>query len=148
MGDLRTSGVETQAEDTLNVHPLEWVSLAFTVLACMTSGILFTMKVRDLTRVKRSKQNGPMLFMTTDNARRQGFTMAASAGMLMASVSSVNNPVPLTPQVMNLIVCIIFVAMAIAMESVFIYRRREKLALLIAIHEGKPGGKRATDPPA
>jgi hypothetical protein len=132
----------------LNPHPLEWIALGGSVLACMASAYLFTLKILDLMRVKREKQNGPMLFMTSDNVRRQGFTMAVSAGMLMAAVSSVNNPIDLTSQAMTLLLCLSFVALAIALESVFIYRRREKLARLIALYEGRIGGKRATDPEA
>lgn len=127
---------------------MEWACLTASLVAFVASAVLFSLKVMDLLKVKRSKQNGPMLFTTMDNLRRQGFTMAAAAAILMTSVSSLNNPLPLSSQTLTLLTCLLFVSIAIAADSAFIYRRREKLALLIAIYEGKPGGLRATDPPA
>lgn len=131
----------------MNPHNLEVALLIVSTLAFGSSSAMFSLKVRDVLRVRRAKQNGPMLFVTTDNTRRQGFTMAVSAWMLMTAVASVNSQEPVTALVRTLLTCLIFVSLAITAEAGFIYRRRERLAELLALYEGVPGGRRASDPP-
>lgn len=132
-------------------HPLEISSLVLSSFALFGSAFLFTLKLSDLIRVKRSQQNGPLTFMAWDNVRRQSFTMAVCAGMLALSVSGFNYDGPLVPQTKNLLTGMCGFALLIVVDAVFIYRRREKMALLIAIYEGMPngvpGGRRASDPP-
>jgi hypothetical protein len=46
--------------------------LAASILSLLATGSLFTLKLADLVRVKRSGVNGPMLYMKKDNIRHQG----------------------------------------------------------------------------
>lgn len=135
----------------MSPHLLEVTALVLSIGALCASGFLFTLKLSDLTRVKQSKQNGPLLFMARDNVRRQGFTMAVCGGMVMLSISGLNNDGPIVAQTKNLLMGMCVFALLMVAESVFIYRRREKMALLIALYEnrpeGVPGGRRASDPP-
>ena len=135
----------------MNAHPLEIAALILSILAALSSGYLFTLKLSDLVGVKRTKQNGPLLFMARDNLRRQAFTMAVCVGMVMLAVSGFNNNSVVTSQVRNLLMGMCGFAVLIIAESVFIYRRREKMALLIMLYESRPeglaGGRRASDPP-
>lgn len=129
-------------------HTLEVAFLIVATLAFGASCVIFCLKAGDLRKVRRAKHNGPIQFVTIDNLRRQGFTMAVSAWLLMAAVSSVHNTVdPITAQARNLLTTGLIVAMAITAEAGFIYRRRERLAELLATYEGRPGGRRASDPP-
>lgn len=135
----------------MSAHPLEVTSLVCASLAVLASGYLFTLKLSDFLKVKRERRNGPMLFITRDNIRRQGFTMAVCAGMVALSISGVYSDAVVTSEVRNLLTGMCVFSTLIVAESVFIYRRREKLALLIAIYEampeGIPGGRRKSDPP-
>lgn len=129
-------------------HPLEWTFLGLAAVAMLVSAYLFALKVGDMLAVKRSGKNGPMLFAAVDNLRRQGFTLAVCGGMLMLAVSSVNSTLELNPQTMNLLTGGVFFASAVILEAVFIYRRREKMALLVALYDGGVPRRRATDHPA
>lgn len=132
-------------------HPLEFASLILSILALLGSAFLFTLKLSDLSEAKRSKQNGPVLFMVRDNLRRQAFTMAVCAGMVALSISGYNSDAPVIAQTKNLLTGMCVFSLLLVAESVFTFRRREKLALLIALYEGMPeripGGRRASDPP-
>jgi hypothetical protein len=129
-------------------HPLEIVFLVSAVVSLSATTYLFTLKLSDLLRVKREKINGPILFMVRDNLRRQAFYMAFCAGMVALAVSAVNNRTVPQAQTLNLICGMVAFAILIASDALFTYRRREKLALLVALYEGMRGGRRATDPPA
>lgn len=114
---------------------LELGFLAASILSLLATGSLFTLKLADLVRVKRSGVNGPMLYMKKDNIRHQAFQLAISSGMLMVAVSSVNNPGVVTPQTKNLIVLATCISAVFVVDSVFTYRRRENLAKMIAQYE-------------
>lgn len=131
-------------------HALEWVFLVTSLLALCAAMALFMLKIGDFLRVRKAKQNGPLLFMVTDNLRRQGVTLAVCGGLLMLAVSGINNQTPMTSQALNLVTGSVLFSVALTVEAVFIYRRREKMALLVAIYEqaSVPGGRRCTDPPA
>lgn len=132
----------------MTAHPLEILFLVLSGLALLASCILLSLKVGDLFKVKRSGQNGAVLFAVGDNLRRQVFTVAVCGVLCGLAISSVNSPLELNAQTRNLMSGGVFVSLAVLAEAVFIYRRREKMALLIAVYEGWPGGRRCTDPPA
>lgn len=129
-------------------HPLEIVFLIVALIALAESFYLFTLKLSDLLKVKRERQNGPMLFMTMDNLRRQGFSLTVCGGMVILAVSGINSPSEITAQTKTLLTAGVLFALAMIIEGAFIYRRRKKLAVLVALYEGMAqagGGRRITD---
>lgn len=133
---------------SVTAHPLEVAFLVLAGLALVESGGLFWLKLQDILSVRRSGQNGPILFAVSDNLRRQVSTVAVCGVLLGLAISGCNNPLELNAQTRNLLWGGVFVAAVVMLEGVFIYRRRNRMALLIATYEGKPGGRRCTDPPA
>jgi hypothetical protein len=133
----------------VNTQPLEWAFLGSAVLSLFLTGYLFTLKLSDLAQVKRRGVNGAILFMKKDNLRATAFFLACSAGMLGLAISSVTNTDALNAQTKNLLVGMIAFALLIAGDSFFTYRRRTRMAVLVAAYEdqGRPGGRRASDPP-
>lgn len=133
----------------ITVHPLELLFLVAASVSLVATGYLFTLKLSDLLRVKQNRVNGPVLFMVRDNLRRQAFYMSFCGVMVGLGISGVNNTSAPTSQTLNLLIGMIAFAMLIAGDAFFTYRRREKLAQLVAHYEGQgvPGGKRRTDPP-
>lgn len=132
----------------MTAHTMEVACLGASLVALLSSAWLFTLKLADLIRVWRSRVNGPTLFMVRDNLRQQAFTMAVCAGMVMLSLSGYNGPEPVSEQALNLLAGLFLLACVVVIDAVFTYRRREKLALLVSIYEGRPGGRRASDPPS
>lgn len=137
----------------MGTHPLEVLFACVASVATLTTGFLFTVKLADLIRVKRQGVNGPIVFMTWDNIRHQCFMFGMASGMCGLAISSLNNPVPPSPQALNFITGAVVFAVAITADSSFRYRRRRRLAELVAEYERQesieplPGGKRKYDPP-
>lgn len=114
---------------------MEVVFLVASSLSLVATGALFTLKLADLVKVKRSGVNGPVLYMKKDNIRHQAFQMAVSAGMLMTAISGVNNPSVVSAQTKNLLCLGTGVAIVFVVDSIFTYRRRVELARLIDQYE-------------
>lgn len=134
---------------------MEWTFLVSASITTSMSVWLFVLKANDLFRVKREGTNGPLLFMVWDNLIRHGFTLGVCVGMLVLAISGINNRDPVVGHLRTFIICASLFACALGVQGLFIYRRREKLALLVAAYEAKmavadvmPGGQRKTDPPA
>ena len=131
----------------MEAHPLETVFLIFAVVSMVAHGILFSLKFGDLMAARRSGVNGPVMFMKWDNIRHQGFGMAISLGMVMLAVSGLNNPDALSSQTKNLVTGMVIFSCFRITDAFFTYRRRWKLALLVAQYEVVHGGRREYDPP-
>lgn len=129
-------------------HPMEVLFLVVAFAAAVESLVLFLLKVSDLLKARSSRQNGPILFAVSDNLRRQGFTLLVSGVLVGLSWSSYHNHAELSPQARSLMTGLILMALAIIVEGGFIYRRRGRMKVLIATYEGRPGGRRITDPPS
>lgn len=114
---------------------LEGTLLVLSALSAIANGVLFTLKLADLVKVKREGVNGPITFMKMDNIRHQAFIMAAAFGMTMLAVSAWNNKAPLLPQTKNLIVGITVIAGMSVCDAIFTYRRRGRLAELVAQYD-------------
>lgn len=137
----------------MGTHPLEVALFIAAGLAVLTTGFMFTVKLSDLVQIKRTGTNGPILFMKWDNIRHQGFMLAVSSGLLALSIAALNNHVPPSGQALNFISGGIAFATLLVADSLFRYRRRRRLAELVAEYERRafvepvPGGKRRYDPP-
>lgn len=137
----------------MSAHPLEVAVFVVSVIAVLTTGFLFTKKLADLVQVKRAGKNGPILFITWDNIRHQGFMMGLCFGLTALSISGLNNHTPPSPQALNWIAGGIGFAVVAVLDSLFRYRRRLRLAELVAEYERRtsieplPGGKRKYDTP-
>ena len=132
----------------MSAHPLEIAFLLISLVGVFATGYIFTLHLADLSEVRRRRVNGPMLFIARDNLRMRAFLMAVCAGSAALAVSSVTNSDPLNDQANNLMIGLMGISLVMVGEALFAYRRREKMALLIALYDGLPGGKRSTDPPA
>lgn len=133
---------------------LEVTFFVLSVLCIFANGYLFTLKLSDLVKVKRQRVNGPILFMTWDKIRHQCFMLSVAVGMAALAVSGLNNPDEIGAQTRNLLTGSIGFALLVLGDAVFTYRRRIKMAVMVAKYEaealaalGIPGGKRKHDPP-
>lgn len=132
-------------------NPLELAFVSCALVSTSLSAWLFTLKVSDLMRIRRERINGAMLYLTTDKVRHQGFMLAYSTGILMLAVAALFTAPPppdywRVPQSLTLICGLTAFSIGIACDALFTYRRRKKMAHLVAEYMGQAGGKRKTDP--
>lgn len=129
-------------------HPYEIGFFIMSLVATVAAISLFVMKVSDLILVKANKDNGAIEFNATEKVRKQGFLLLITGVCHYTSITSINNTVPPSTQVLNLLSSLLFVSAVLVIDSYFTYRKRLRLPRLIAKAQERPGGRRVTDPPA
>jgi hypothetical protein len=128
-------------------HPLE-IALLVVALACTAANLfLLLLKHRDLQAMKRERRNGPMLFMKRDNVRHQFFMLLVALGMVTIAAIGATDATPVIAQTKRYLGILIAGGLLALLDAYFVYRRRWRMAELIAKYDIVPGGRREYDPP-
>lgn len=137
-------------------HWTEITLFAMSLLATPLWAVLLVLKIRD---IKKNKTNGPILFMLNDNRRFGIWFFSLSALFLYLSCSALTNPpdkhdYEWFQQSRDFVVGMNAAAFGLVVESLYRFRRRAKMAVLVAEYEAEQeqitplaGGSRSYDPP-
>jgi hypothetical protein len=117
-------------------------------MAAITWSCLVYLKVKDIWQ---NKENGPIRFMLSDNRRRGIWMLALSFVAVRIGYIGVTEPpyrfdYEEMRQSFESMAWMNAIVYGLVIEAFFTYRRREKMAYLVAKYGGIIGGKRYTDP--